>query len=44
MTVSGNVRKLDGVERMMIFTDETIIPIGDIRLIEGKLFQMYEQY
>ena len=44
VTVSGNVRKLDGVERVMVFTDETRIPIEDIRMIEGGLFKAYEQY
>ena len=44
MTVSGNVRKLDGVERVMVFTNETRIPIEDIRMIEGELFKAYEQY
>ena len=44
VTVSGNVRKLDGVKRVMIFTDETRIPIGDIRYIESDLFRAFEQY
>ena len=44
VTVSGNVRKLDGVERVMVFTNETRIPIEDIRMIEGELFKAYEQY
>ena len=44
VTVSGNVRKLDGVKHMMVFADETRIPIGDIRMIEGELFKAYEQY
>ena len=44
VTVSGNVRKLDGGKRMMFLTDETQIPIEDIRIIEGKLFKAYEQY
>ncbi len=44
VTFSGNVRKLDGVERVMVFTDETRIPIEDIRMIEGDLFKAYEQY
>lgn len=36
-TLSGNVKKLDGVERVIIMTDGTKIPIGDVRLIEGRL-------
>ncbi len=38
VTVSGNVRKLDGVKHMMVFADETRIPIEDIRYIESDLF------
>lgn len=41
-TVSGNVKKLDGVERVIIMTDGTKIPIGDVRLIEGDLFRLFE--
>ena len=44
VTVSGNVRKLDGVNRTMIMADGTKIPIEDMRLIEGELFRAYEQY
>ena len=42
VTVSGNVRKLDGVKHMMVFADETRIPIEDIRYIDGGLFTMFE--
>ena len=42
ITVSGNVRKLDGVKRVMVFADETRIPIGDIRYIESDLFRVFE--
>lgn len=42
VTVSGNVRKLDGVKRMMVFADETRIPIEDIRYIESDLFRIFE--
>ena len=38
VTVSGNVRKLDGVKSMMVFADDTRIPIEDIRYIESDLF------
>ena len=39
VTVSGNVRKLDGVKRVMVFADGTRIPIEDIGYIDGSLFQ-----
>ena len=42
VTVSGNVRKLDDVKRMMVFEDETRIPIEDIRYIESDLFRIFE--
>ena len=41
VTVSGNVRKLDGVERLMVFTDGTKIPIEDVRMIEEDLFRIF---
>lgn len=41
-TVSGNVRKLDGVEHVIIMADGTKIPIGDVRLIGGDLFRLFE--
>lgn len=44
VTVSGNVRKLDGAERVIAMMDGTKIPIGDVRHIEGRLFDAYEQY
>ena len=42
MTVSGNVRMLDGVERVIIMTDRTKIPIEDVRHIDGELFRLFE--
>ncbi len=42
VTVSGNVRKLDGVEHVMVLADKTRIPIEDIRYIDGGLFTMFE--
>ena len=42
VTVSGNVRKLDGMNHMMVFADETRIPIEDIRYIESDLFRVFE--
>ena len=44
MTVSGKVKKMDGVERVIAMMDGTKIPIGDVRHIEGRLFDAYEQY
>lgn len=41
-TVSGNVKKLDGVARVIIMADGTKIPIGDVRLIEVDLFRLFE--
>ena len=38
VTVSGNVKMLDGIERAIIMADRTKIPIGDVRYIEGNLF------
>lgn len=39
VTVSGNVKTLDSIGRILVFTDETQIPIEDIRIIDGALFQ-----
>ncbi len=41
-TVSGNVKMLDGIERVIIMADRTRIPIEDVRYIEGDLFQGFE--
>ena len=43
VTVSGNVKMLDGIERAIIMTDRTKIPIEDVRYIEGDLFRLSEQ-
>ena len=43
-TVYGNVTTLDGVKHQIIMADGTSIPIGDVRFIEGSLFDAYEQY
>ena len=42
VTVSGNVRKLDGVEHAIIMTDRTKVPIEDVRYIDGDLFNLFE--
>ena len=44
VTVSGNVQKLDGVERVIMMEDGTRIPIEDVRMIEGDLFRAFEQF
>ena len=44
MTVSGNVRKLDGLERVIMMVDGMRIPIEDVRMIEGDLFRAFEQF
>ena len=44
VTVSGNVKKLDGLERVIIMVDGTKIPIEDVRMIEGDLFRAFEQF
>ena len=44
VTVSGNIRKLDGTGHRIIMADGTRIPIEDVRFIEGSLFNAYEQY
>ena len=42
VTVSGNVKMLDGIEHAIIMTDRTRIPIEDVRYIEGDLFRLFE--
>ena len=42
VTVSGKVKNLDGAERVIVMTDGTKIPIGDVRHIDGELFRMFE--
>ena len=42
VTASGNVKMLDGIERAIIMTDRTKIPIEDVRYIEGDLFRIFE--
>ena len=44
VTVSGNVKMLDGIGHRIIMADGTSIPMNDVRLIEGSLFNAYEQY
>ncbi len=42
MTVSGNVKMLNGIEHAIIMADRTKIPIEDVRYIEGDLFRLFE--
>ena len=42
VTVSGNAKKLDEVERVIIMAGGTRIPIGDVRHIDGELFRLFE--
>ena len=42
VTVSGNVKMLDRIERAIIMADRTEIPIEDVRYIEGDLFRLFE--
>jgi hypothetical protein len=42
VTVSGNVRMPDGIERAIIMADRTKSPIEDVRYIEGDLFRLVE--
>ena len=41
VTVSGNVKKLDDVKCAIIMVDGTMIPIGDVRHIEGDMFRLF---
>lgn len=42
ITVSGNLKNLDGLKHILHMTDNTKIPIEDIRLIECDLFRIFE--
>ena len=42
VTVSGNVRKLDGMKCAIIMTNGTKIPIGDVQYIDGDMFRLFE--
>ena len=43
VTVSGNIRKLDGTGHQIIMSNGTSIPIEHVRFIQGSLFDAYEQ-
>ncbi len=42
VTVSGNVKKLDGMKCAIIMTNGTKIPIGDVQYIDGDMFRLFE--
>ena len=39
MTKSGNLKKIDEFERVMLLTDGTKIPLDDVAEIESELFR-----
>ena len=39
MTISGNLKKIDGFERWMLLTDGTKILLDDVADIESELFR-----
>lgn len=41
-SVSGSVRRIDEYELLIIFTDGTTIPMGDIYNIEGEIFSIID--
>ena len=42
VTVSGKVKKLDGMKCAIIMTNGTKIPIGDVQYIDGDMFRLFE--
>lgn len=41
VTVSGHFRKIDPLNRLLILTDKTCIPLDDISDLEGDLFSEF---
>ncbi len=39
VTAAGTVKKIDKYERVVIMTDDAVIPINEIVSIEGKIFE-----
>ena len=39
VTITGNLKKIDGFERRMLLTDGTKIPLDDVADIESELFR-----
>ena len=42
VTVSGKVKKLDGMKCAIIMTNGTKIPIGYVQYIDGDMFRLFE--
>ena len=42
VTVSGKVKKLDGMKCAIIMINGTKIPIGDVQYIDGDMFRLFE--
>lgn len=42
VTVSGNIKKIDTYESMVILADGTRVPVDDIIAIEGELLSSFE--
>lgn len=42
VTVTGNVKKLDGLQRIIVLTDGTMIPLDEILELESDLFHGLE--
>lgn len=43
VTVSGDFRRIDESNRMVVLTDGTTIPIEDIYTIEGNIFHLLDE-
>ena len=39
VTVTGNVKKLDDFQRLMVLTDGTVVPVDEILALESDLFR-----
>ena len=42
ITVTGQVKKVDAFERLLILTDGTKIPLDEIQDLRGELFRVLE--
>ena len=40
VTATGNVKKLDDFQRLMVLTDGTVVPIDEILALESDLFRL----
>lgn len=43
VTVSGDFRRIDESNRIVVLTDGTTIPIGDIYTIDGNIFRLLDE-